>query len=162
MNILYFHQNDCPILFLHGVSLQVKCVSSVSHGYNRGNVTEFPGECFFTDTYEDARLQFRDLANRCGAELLSLPVNKSDDLTTDVAIIRRSKEKMVVHISGTHGVEGFAGSAIQAAALHQLSLQPVADRNDESQPTLVFVHVQNPYGMKYNRRVNEVSTSVKL
>jgi hypothetical protein len=70
-------------------------------------------------------------------------------------------ERVVVHVSGTHGVEGYAGSAVQAAALHQLSLQAKEVLTDASLPTLVFVHVLNPYGMKNNRRVNEVSAVEK-
>ena len=128
----------------------------MKESYNRGNVTDFPGECYFTDSYEDARQQFKTLAKQCGAELFSLIIDEEKDLTTDVAILRRSREKVIIHISGTHGVEGFTGSAIQGAALHQLLLQPESVRHDASGPTLLFVHALNPYGMKYNRRVNEV------
>lgn len=137
-------------------SLSIQCAASVSQAYNRGNVSDFPGECFFADTYEQARSQFRSLASQCDAELFTLPVGKNGDLTTDVAIVRRSREKVIVQVSGTHGSEGFAGSAIQGAALHHLSLQSKEVRKDDSLPTLVFVHVLNPYGMRHNRRVNEV------
>jgi hypothetical protein len=137
-------------------TLPVMCASTVAQGYNRENNSDFPGECFFADNYDDARAQFLTFAGNVGAELHTLDVGTGGDLKTDVAIIRRSKEKVIVHISGTHGVEGFAGSAVQTAALHQLSRQPEDVRSSTSLPTLVFVHVLNPYGMKYNRRVNEV------
>lgn len=143
-------------------SLPVQCAASVTQAYNRGNVSDFPGECFFADTYEDARAQFRSLAKQCDAELFTLPIDTTAgagagaDLTTDVAVVRRSMEKVIVHVSGTHGSEGFSGSAIQGAALHQLSLQSKEVLSDGALPTLVFVHALNPYGMRNNRRVNEV------
>lgn len=96
------------------------------------------------------------------AELYKLTIGDSEEYSTDVAVVRRSKDRVVVHISGTHGSEGFAGSAVQAAALHQLSLQENEKRTNESLPTLVFVHVLNPYGMKNNRRVNEVSHGYRI
>ena len=145
----------------------------MTEGYSSSaNVSDFPGECFFTDTYEQARGQFLHFAGLVGAELYTLPVAErvsdgvsggedTSGLSTDVAVVRRSMERVVVHVSGTHGVEGYAGSAVQAAALHQLSLQAKEVLTDISLPTLVFVHVLNPYGMKNNRRVNEVSAVAK-
>ncbi len=53
-----------------------------------------------------------------------------------------------MHCSGIHGVEGFAGSAIQLRALD--GLQPVGA--DEA---IVFVHILNPFGMAWLRRFNE-------
>ena len=59
--------------------------------------------------------------------------------------------QVLLHLSGVHGVEGYAGSAIQSAALNLLQA-PNAPRLT---PTIVFVHAVNPYGMAANRRVNE-------
>ena len=53
--------------------------------------------------------------------------------------------------SGTHGVEGFAGSAIQNAIIDKSNIT----REDPSLPTLVIVHVLNPFGMANLRRWNE-------
>ena len=69
----------------------------------------------------------------------------------DAAIFRGDPEKVMLHISGTHGPEGFAGSAIQAAILDQLAAKPLS----KDDPTVVFVHALNPYGFANNRRVNE-------
>jgi hypothetical protein len=69
----------------------------------------------------------------------------------DAAIFRGDPEKVMLHISGTHGPEGFAGSAIQAAILDQLAAKPLG----EGAPTVVLVHALNPYGFANNRRVNE-------
>jgi len=52
--------------------------------------------------------------------------------------------------SATHGVEGFAGSAIQIDSLHTLK--------QESLPAgvaVLYIHAINPYGFAWLRRVNE-------
>lgn len=55
---------------------------------------------------------------------------------------------MVLHSAGLHGVEGFAGSAIQTALLERPPPLP-------PHTALVLVHGLNPYGMAWLRRVNE-------
>jgi hypothetical protein len=54
-----------------------------------------------------------------------------------------------VHSSGLHGVEGFAGSAIQ--------LQWLADGvpSLRADTAVVLIHIANPYGMAWLRRVND-------
>ena len=37
------------------------------------------------------------------------------DYTMDIAVLRGSGRGLVIHSSGVHGVEGYAGSAIQIA-----------------------------------------------
>jgi hypothetical protein len=109
------------------------------------------GACFFSPTYEEARALFRAQAKAAGADVFSLPPvgSAGGDLVTDVAVLRgTSPNAVLLHLSGVHGVEGYAGSAIQSAALHLLQKTRLA-------PTVVFVHAVNPYGMKHSRRVNE-------
>lgn len=92
---------------------------------------------------------------------LDIKVNQSghygihDDLTIDVGVLRRSKTKMLIHICGTHGVEGFVGSAIQSFLLDNSTIIKKADHDDDTVPTLVFVHALNPFGFAHLRRVNE-------
>jgi predicted deacylase len=52
-------------------------------------------------------------------------------------------------VSGTHGVEGYLGSALQRH--HLETLDP--ERTDG--PAIVLVHALNPYGFSWVRRVNE-------
>ena len=100
-------------------------------------------EKYFSDNYYVARKSFRDKAREANAELFSYSLNISDmDLTIDFAVLRQSKTKAFLHISGTHGVEGFAGSAIQNALLERSKTSTLVDSN----PTIVFVHALNPYG----------------
>lgn len=76
------------------------------------------GECFFPTSYDDGVKNFINAASSAGADVFSLPV-REDGLKNDVAIFRQGADphKFLVHISGTHGPEGYVGSAIQNAAL---------------------------------------------
>ena len=57
--------------------------------------------------------------------------------------------RVLIHSSGLHGVEGFAGSAIQLRCLDEIMPALPDDA------AIVIVHVLNPYGMAWLRRVNE-------
>jgi Protein of unknown function (DUF2817) len=129
----------------------------------------------FSDTYKEARQRFRNAVQALGTNvtLESLTVvpqssasASNEDVnhssyTMDVAVIPGSCPGLVVHISGTHGVEGYAGSAIQIAFLQGLARQrtePLLDQGSDNGlycSTIVLVHVFNPYGMAHYRRVNE-------
>jgi predicted deacylase len=70
-------------------------------------------------------------------------------LAIDIAWIgSETPRHVVIHCSGVHGVEGFTGSAIQLRALE--TIRPV-----DSDDAVIFVHVLNPFGMAWLRRVNE-------
>ena len=112
---------------------------------------DLPGECFFSTDYYMAKTQFNNLVEQAGGKLSWLPV--VDDLTTQVAMFPGHAEKFLIHISGTHGVEAYAGTAIQAAILQYLRRNPI--QNNPNAPTVVLVHALNAYGFKHNRRTNE-------
>jgi hypothetical protein len=107
---------------------------------------------YFSPDYFTAKDRFREYAASAGAHLEVLPLTANgpdgQELTIDIAWIGSdTPNRVLVHSSGLHGVEGFAGSAIQLQLLHDLpSLADAA---------LVIVHVLNPYGMAWLRRVNE-------
>ena len=108
---------------------------------------------YFAPSYREARRRFRDAAVSVGAGLEHLPLTcrGPDDgtLTIDIAWIgSRRPRHVVIHGSGIHGVEGFAGSAIQLKALEVDSPLGPAD-------AIIFVHALNPFGMAWLRRVNE-------
>lgn len=74
------------------------------------------------------------------------------DLTLDVA--RKGPvdaQKVLVVSSGTHGVEGYFGSAVQLELLHGL----LARVRLPAQVAVVLIHAMNPYGFAWTRRVNE-------
>ena len=108
--------------------------------------------CSFSESYWEARAKFRSLATRAGMELHTLPV-VGDMYTMDTAVLPGASEEsgVVVHTSGVHGIEGYAGSAIQIAFMEQL----IAPNTDDRRPTIVLVHAVNPYGMAHFRRFNE-------
>jgi hypothetical protein len=109
-----------------------------------------------SSSYVDARAAFLVAAEAAGARIESHPHPQlgleSEPLFVDVAELGRADAASVVLVvSGTHGVEGYCGSALQRHHLHLL-----ADAYDPATaPALVFVHALNPYGMSWVRRVNE-------
>ena len=58
-------------------------------------------------------------------------------------------------MSGTHGPEGFAGSAIQSAEFAYRNFPGKEEYSQVARPTQIYVHAVNPFGMHNNRRVNE-------
>jgi hypothetical protein len=73
---------------------------------------------FFSTDYNGAQLRFREAAERGGARLSTLDLDAKgptgEDLTIDIAWFGAEQPRQVLlHSSGLHGVEAFAGSAIQ-------------------------------------------------
>jgi hypothetical protein len=108
---------------------------------------------FFSPDYSTARHRFREMVAASGGTLEILTAHTKgpagEDLTIDIAWFGSEKPvRVLVHSSGLHGVEGFAGSAIQLQFLQNIPRIP-------SDAALVIVHVLNPYGMAWLRRTNE-------
>ena len=106
------------------------------------------------DTYADSRQRFLDSARRAGAEVVTFdhPMRGIDgeELAIDVATAGPADAGAVLMVvSGTHGVEGFTGSALQ----HEWLGHRAADRPSDLR--VVLVHALNPYGFAWVRRVNE-------
>ena len=111
---------------------------------------------YFSPDYRSAREAFRTAAQRAGAALQAyeLPGQRGpndESLSIDVARLGAADaDRALVVISGTHGIEGFAGSGCQVGFL--------TDRLYEALPgsaCVVLVHALNPYGFAWSRRVNE-------
>jgi hypothetical protein len=110
-------------------------------------------ETFFSPDYLTARNRFRDAARRAGASLDALMLAPrgplQEDLTIDIARLGgRGARRALLHTTGLHGVEAFAGSAVQLAVLAN---PPALSAGCE----LVLVHALNPFGMAWRRRTNE-------
>jgi hypothetical protein len=103
--------------------------------------------------YQDARAAFLDAASTGGATLRTHPHPAAGPdggaLATDVAVLGSgdAPHRLLV-MSGTHGVEGFAGSLCQTAWLRDGVATPEG-------LDVVLVHAINPYGFAWLRRVNE-------
>ena len=105
-------------------------------------------------SYSIARQAFLEAAAAAHARITSHPHPLSgledEALFVDVAEVGPADaDSVVVVVSGTHGVEGYLGSALQRHHLENLADGVVAG------PTFVFVHALNPYGFSWVRRVNE-------
>lgn len=110
----------------------------------------------FSPDYTAARARFRSSALRLGARLEEFPIGHrgpdQEELTIDVAIIgTRQPRRAVVVSSGTHGVEGFMGSACQAALMEEF----LSGWKSPDGAALVLIHGVNPYGFSWIRRTNE-------
>jgi hypothetical protein len=108
-----------------------------------------------SDDYVTARQNFIAACAEAGVEVASLrhPLSspEGDELATDVARFgSENASRLLVMISGVHGVEGFSGSAAQVGW--------IAQRRYDSLPedtAVLMVHLINPWGAAYLRRYNE-------
>lgn len=110
-------------------------------------------ETFFSPDYVSARERFRAAALAAGAALDALAIEargpRQEPLSIDIARLgERDARRVLLHTCGLHGVEAFAGSAVQLAALEDPPVPPAGC-------ALVLVHALNPYGMAWLRRANE-------
>lgn len=115
-------------------------------------------QCFFSTNYHAARALFLHhavAAAKHGVTVESLPLGPAHPgLFVDVAVRSGRSDAIVLHVSGTHGTEGYLGSAVQTAFLRRLRLEPPGAPT-EGRPTVVLVHALNAYGMAHFRRWNE-------
>lgn len=109
----------------------------------------------FSGDYSALRARFLAAARTAGASLVEYlhPLHGPDGerLATDVAYLgRNDARKLMVLISGTHGVEGPFGSACQTAWLSQNTPWQLPDDT-----AVLAIHLINPWGTAWSRRVNE-------
>ena len=110
-------------------------------------------ECF-SENYPRAREKFLAAARKAGARLTRYSLNQTGpdggDLSTDVALVGpEDASTVLVTISGTHGVEGFFGSATQVEWLTR------AEASELKGAAALHIHAINPYGFAWLRRTNE-------
>lgn len=81
-----------------------------------------------------------------------------EKLCCDVLELSASKasDNVLVLVSGTHGVEGFVGSAVQQDILRQLEQK--SELFDDV--TIVLVHALNPWGFAWLRRVDHEGVDI--
>ncbi len=113
-----------------------------------------PG-AYFAPDYFIARERFIASASRRNAVLGAYPIavrgRKDEALTVDTAYLGAEQPaKLVILSSGTHGVEGFAGSALQ-----RLYLDELAGTALPGGCGVLLIHSINPYGFAFLRRTNE-------
>jgi hypothetical protein len=116
-------------------------------------------ECFPSD-YATARCAFLTAAEKVGASIETyLHPNRGpvgEELATDVALFGSLRaNNVLVLVSGTHGVEGLPGSGLLVAQIRS-GLRP-APRSDLA---IMMVHALNPFGLAFQRRVNEDNVDI--
>jgi hypothetical protein len=115
-----------------------------------------PDLSVFSESYAEARGKFVDAARGAGATVYeyrhpSLKGPAGEPLCLDVAVAGpENAERMLVAGSGTHGIEGYPGSAAQTAWLLGGGAQRLPKRT-----AMVFFHAHNPWGFAHKARGTE-------
>lgn len=117
-------------------------------------------ECF-SENYAEARTRFVGAARKAGAEIRSFPISEAgpagEELSIDIAYLGAERPaRLLVIDSGIHGVEGFAGSAIQIQFLKERIGGPELPRSFG----VLLIHALNPYGFAHLRRANECNVDL--
>lgn len=110
----------------------------------------------FSDSYAEARGKFLAAASDAHARLHSygrddLKGSQGEHLACDVAVLgAESADRAAIAITGTHGIEGFGGSAV----LHRW-LTSRFDGAKLDDIKLVLVHAINPWAFSHQSRTTE-------
>ncbi|MCF6358515.1 MAG: M14 family metallopeptidase [Draconibacterium sp.] len=114
---------------------------------------------YFHNSYDESRSAFRIQANKIQTKFDSVqlfsrnvPSKIDNNLTIDFCYIpaQNETEKFIIITSGTHGVEGYVGSAVQQMFMNEILTDEMLD-----DVGVLLVHSVNPFGFKYSRRVTE-------
>ena len=107
------------------------------------------------NNYSDARDHFLEYSSKdypmTIKKIGSYYMDENDTTSIDYLFLgNKENKKLHIIISGTHGVEGYAGSAIQFKTLDDIIKK---SKNTKTEPiSYLLIHALNPYGYKNNRR----------
>ncbi len=115
---------------------------------------------FFSATVTEATRKFRQACRDHALEsrFFTHPLKGPAGEALQMGVCRlgpEDAENRLMIISATHGIEGYAGAAIQTGWLRQFAGMPLLP-----QTSLVMVHLLNPWGLAWNRRENEENVDV--
>lgn len=114
---------------------------------------------YYKDSWYECRDAFRIEAeqlknNFTNVELFSVPVSSANDtdLYIDFCYIPAmdTTKKLMVITSGTHGIEGFVGSAVQLMLMNEFFKPEMC-----SEVGILLIHGMNAWGFKHERRFTE-------
>lgn len=132
----------------------------MTHGHPATQLKEFrhtmsihETRALFSRDYAEAREKFCRAAALRGltvdSYVLPLAGASGETLATDVVFDGpRDAARLVILISGVHGVEGYCGSAIQSGVL---GLGPITAPDT----AVLHIHAINPYGFSHSRRATQ-------
>jgi hypothetical protein len=112
----------------------------------------------YSQTYAEAREKFLSIASNRQAKIISVPHPsergaQGEELAMDFAIFGDpDAEKTLFLVSGTHGQEGFYGSALQVAFLGDLDIPDGVN--------VVALHGLNPWGFSHLSRTDHQNIDV--
>lgn len=114
-----------------------------------------PDHDWQSDSYAQARQNFLSACARAQVAVTSYPHPlqgpQGEELATDVALFgSQQAERLLVMVSGVHGVEGFSGSAAQVGWIAQRRYETL-----EANTAVLMIHLINPWGAAHLRRYNE-------
>lgn len=108
---------------------------------------------YYSQSYREAREKFLQAASGLSQTACLLPGLCGPDglpLYTDTAYLGpRDAARLLIVSSGLHGIEGYAGSAIQIHTLKHILQPPLPDNL-----AVLHVHALNPYGFAHDLRTN--------
>lgn len=116
---------------------------------------------YFPATYDESRARFLKRARELGAgepgararlTSFQVPSRRSEDLHVDALYLppEREMHHLVVIVSGVHGMEAYAGAAVQ-----EMFCEEILPAFPRERVGVLLVHAMNPFGFKYHRRVTE-------
>ncbi|MFW5886753.1 MAG: M14 family metallopeptidase [Bacteroidota bacterium] len=115
---------------------------------------------YFKDSYKECRREFLSRGKKLSKlykyvkqNKYKIPCKNNDDLNVDLCLVSNKKKPanhLVLITSGLHGIEGYAGSALQNLLMDELIKNPELLKEND----ILLVHALNPWGFKYNRRVS--------
>ena len=110
---------------------------------------------YFSEDYFEARRNFLSAVQAASGRLESFSHPSfgpnGEELATDVAEFGPTQANNALFVcSATHGIEGFAGSAVQIGLIHEGWQKRLPEETK-----LVLIHAINPYGFAFLRRFDE-------
>jgi hypothetical protein len=117
-------------------------------------------EPHFSQSYAEARAKFLAAAEAAGLDLQPhahpLLGRDGEALAMDVALQGPANAPgLLILSSACHGVEGFCGSGVQVALLHDAGFQQAVRQANEQGVALLFIHALNPWGFSFWRRTTQ-------
>ena len=111
----------------------------------------------FAQRYAEARSKFLAAAEAAGLDAHAhrhpLVGRDGEELAVDVARLGAADaQRLLIVSSGCHGLEGFCGSGIQVALLHDAGFR---QRAADAGVAVLFVHALNPWGFSWLRRTTQ-------